>query len=161
MIKKTNTIKNELHQVIAHMMTCASDLFDLIDLENRALIQRNSDALTKLTPQKQDKLLRLEELESTRQLLISKNGYSSDAQGMEHCISDLNSEKLSSMWKNVLDQANELKKLNRINGNLINLTQRSVEFALNVLQGQIPDNKLYDIAGQEINTRQSRSLAKT
>jgi flagellar biosynthesis/type III secretory pathway chaperone len=158
---KANTITTELYQVIAQMMTCTSDLFSLIDMENRALIQRASDVLTKLTHQKQDKLTLLEELESTRKSILSNNGYATDAQGMEHCVNDSNSEKLSSMWNSLLEQVNELQKQNRVNGNLVNLTQRSVEYALNILQGQIPDNKLYDIAGQEINTRQSRSLAKT
>jgi flagellar biosynthesis/type III secretory pathway chaperone len=159
--QKADVITTELYQVIAKMMTCASDLLALIDLENRALIERDSDMLTQLTHQKQDKLVLLEGLESTRKSLISVSGYTTDAQGMEHCIGKLNSKKLSSMWRNLLDQTSELQKQNRINGNLVNLTQHSVEYALNILQGQIPENKLYDPAGQKISHRQSRSLAKT
>lgn len=142
-------------------MTCASDLFTLLESETQALTQRNPDALNRLIVEKQKKLLQLKELESTLKSILNTNDHAIDVEDMSRCIRELNSEDIGRMWKEFLNQIDKLQKQNRINGNLVNLTQRYVENTLHILQGEIPEDKLYDPAGQEINNRLSRSIAKT
>lgn len=150
-----------LLSVITETMTCTSDLLTLLESETQALTQRDHGTLENIIIAKQEKLNLLNELDATIKSIITKHGYSTDPDGTERFLGALNCEKINQNWKILLAQLDKLSKQNRINANLVNLTQRYVENTLHILQGKMPENKLYDPAGQEITSRQSRTIAKT
>lgn len=160
MTDKDRNPASELGHLIEETMTCAADLLIVLESENHAIAQRDSNALTELLTVKQAKISQLDALESKRKSLLTANGYPTDSQGMELCERDFNMDMLSGLWQRLLALFDQLQTQNRINGSLINLTRFAVERSLQIIQGKSPENKLYDPSGQEIASHPRRSLAK-
>lgn len=160
MTDKDKNIELELGRKIEESITCTSDLLIVMESENHAITQRDSNLLASLLAEKQIKMSLLEELESNRKKLLMKNGFPTDTQGMELFEREYNMGILSAQWQHLLELFDQLKTQNRINGSLINLTHFAVERSLQIIQGKSSENKLYDPSGQEIASHQCRSLAK-
>ena len=157
---EAGVLATELEAVVDQAIVIVNELLELLESELSALKSRDAQALTGLSELKQAKIQSLEQIDTRRRTLLKSNGYGTDSQGMEQCIDELGYDALSRAWKQLDKLLSQLQKRNRINGSVVNLTQRFVERSLNILQGRETEDRLYDPSGQKTSERQARSIAK-
>lgn len=128
----TNNV--QLQQVIDQEIVAMQSLSQLLDEEQQVLVDNESEKLEAITPNKNQLLTTVFELEKKRSELLLKTGYSNDADGMRQFLATITgSQSLENAWQNLLDISNKAQEKNRINGQLINRHLSKNQAALNIL----------------------------
>ena len=148
-MSSTNLSTPNLHQCLQEEVIAMTSLADLLSLEELALIDGNVEELSKLTQSKGKLISQLSKLEIERKAYLEKQGYSSDAKGMQDYFEKTSSEiSVVNNWKNLLDVSEKAKECNRTNGILINRQFIRNQNALSILQQTSPAESMYGANGQ-------------
>ena len=139
----------------------AQRLMSLLQDERNVLSTNDSSALENITNSK-EQLAEAIQI-STRQCgqYLQKAGFGDNNQSLSEYIktcSEPFSTKFESMWHNLQSILKQCQEENRINGKLINSSQRRIKQALSILQGQPVDEDLYGSGGKTVNTSSGNSL---
>ncbi|MBC3874995.1 flagella synthesis protein FlgN [Undibacterium flavidum] len=147
----TNTA--QLQQIIDQEIVVMQSLTQLLDEEQQVLVNNDSEKLESITPNKNQLLAQVIELEKNRSELLLNSGHSSDAKGMLNFFTantGNHSLKLENSWQSLLDISSQAQEKNRTNGLLINRHLSKNQAALNVLQsgGGHQAGSMYGADGQ-------------
>jgi flagella synthesis protein FlgN len=145
-----------LHQCLQAEIIAMTSLADILRLEELALIDGNVEELGKLTQGKSKLISTLAKMEIERKDDLEKQGYSTDAKGMQDYFDKNPSEvSASSDWKKLLEVSEKAKESNRTNGLLINRQFIRNQNALNILQQKSPSESMYGADGQSTSNSTS------
>jgi flagella synthesis protein FlgN len=148
-MNSTSLNSPKLHQCLQEEIIAMTSLASLLSLEELALIDGNVEELSKLTQNKGKLISQLSKLEIERKACLEKQGYSSDAKGMQEYIEKTSSEiSAEKDWKTLLDVSEKAKERNRTNGILINRQFIRNQNALSILQQTSPAESMYGANGQ-------------
>lgn len=148
-MNSTNLSTPKLHQCLQEEITAMTSLADLLRLEESALVDGNVEELGKLTQSKSKLISQLSKLEAERKSYLEKQGYSTDAKGMQEYFKKTTSEiSAADDWKKLLDISEKAKECNRVNGILINRQFIRNQNALSILQQNSPTESMYGANGQ-------------
>lgn len=129
----TNTV--QLQQIIDQEIVAMQSLSQLLDEEQQVLVNNESEKLESITPNKNQLLAKVIELEKKRGDLLLKTGYSNDADGMLQLFAaNTGSQSLENAWQSLLAVSSQAQEKNRTNGLLINRHLNKNQAALNILQ---------------------------
>ena len=129
----TNTL--QIQQVIEQEILVMQSLNQILDEEQMVLVNNEAEKLETITPNKNQLLAKVMELEKHRASALLQLGLSNDASGMRQLFVTKQSDpQLESSWQLLLSLSATAQEQNRTNGLLINRQINKNQATLNVLQ---------------------------
>lgn len=150
---------NSLAEILNQEIRMASQLKDFLYEEREILSENRLQELAELLPKKAELLQHMAQADQQRTELLKQMGVQGNEAIAEHC-STHSDQRISGLWAQLNELANECRNENRINGGAIQLASRRNEELMNLLfAGNQAQNNTYDASGK---TRQNsgRSIAK-
>ncbi|GHC26020.1 flagella synthesis protein FlgN [Aidingimonas halophila] len=125
---------------------CLSGLLDLLEEERRNLAVGRVDGerLNDLSERKRQWFEQLEQLESQRRHALQRLGYADTRQGSDQAARDAGCQD---EWQSFRDMAERVRRLNHLNGEIIQNRLSHNQRLLNFLH-EAADNGLYGADGQ-------------
>ena len=146
------TNSRKLQDFLDKEIVLMRSLDQLLIEEQTVLTNNEAEKLGTITPEKNNVLMQIVELEKNRNLFLSAIGHTPDAKGMQDFFATSeNSSNLESDWKNLLSISSEAQEKNRTNGLLINRQLSRNQSALNILQQNTQTGSMYGADGQSKN----------
>ena len=132
-----------------------------LERESNALAERDLDALNQAVAEKHQVVQSLERFTREQATLLGQGGFAPDGPGMEACLRDWDTEGLMRpVWERLQDVMARCRRLNQINGGVVNMQQRQTEQAIHILRGEDGRTQLYDPRGQAVSAESSRHITK-
>ncbi len=158
----TNTLSTDyLADYLEKGLERAQHLLSLLQDERNVLSKNDSSALENITNSKEELAEAIQI--STRQCrqYLQQAGFGDNSQSLSEYIkmcSEPFATKFEPMWHNLQSILKQCQEENRINGKLINSSQRRIKQALSILQGQPVDEDLYGSGGKSVTSSLGNSL---
>ncbi len=125
----------QIQQIINNEIDVMQSLVQLLEEEQQVLINNESEKLETITPNKNQLLSKVVELEKSRGQAILQLGLSNDADGMRQLFAANSSNvELTNAWQSLLSLSGTAQEQNKNNGLLINRQLSKNQAALNILQ---------------------------
>jgi flagella synthesis protein FlgN len=138
---------SQLLAALAAEHTALLDFVALLEREQGMLVENRTDQLLELSEQKSNDALGLNELAETRRSLLQKSIPELSIDTIHAWLAAHNPQGLS-VWHEVLALAERAQKLNRTNGELIQMKLRHNQQSLTVLSNAVNKANLYGPDGQ-------------
>jgi len=141
----------------------ASRLLQLLTNEREAISKSDADALEGITAEKKHIARQLENATQACMALLKQSDFSSDDKGMLDFFASCeepHAVQLSEQWNTLQGVLKQCKEENRINGQLLESSQRRIKQAIGILQGQPTDQELYGRKGKTLATSLTNSLTQ-
>ena len=104
---------------LAEEFALLDSLVELLKQEQQMLVSADTDALSELTPRKDQAIAQLAALSKQRHQHLGDAGFAAREAGMEAWLDSCKDAAASAAWQQVLDRTRVAKELNRVNGMLI------------------------------------------
>jgi len=152
---------HSLNELISKQLRDTSMLIDLLEQE-KAILARDPEAIEQLAAEKQPVISRLEVLHNESNSLLQQTGYAADRDGMQAFLAwcDNQDHTLSKHWDELLDNIENCRRLNQINGMVVEKSTQTLRQALAVLCGQTLSDVSYDASGATVSDAGGRAIAK-
>lgn len=119
----------------------------LLEREQEMLVENRTDQLLKLSEQKSGDALKLNELAQARRALLKNHLPQLDADAIRAWLTTHNPEGLA-VWQKILVLAEHASRVNRANGEVIQMKLRHNQQTLTVLSNAVNKANLYGPDGQ-------------
>lgn len=147
--------------MLQHDLDAARELISLLGTERELLETRQHDALPALIEQKNTHLHLLDHHAGERHAVLQNLGLKASAEGWETLLQrDPALATHLPLWQEVKEAVSECKRLNDINGKLINRSQQTLVRLLDLVRGKTAAPELYNAAGASTATPYSNTVAK-
>ncbi len=157
----TDHTARELGELIAQETRCAQRLLKSLEDEQTLIVCRDTDALARITSEKERDITELQTLAKARARLLQAAGRSPDRSGVEDYLRGCDPDGTLYARTRERDRVlSRCQRLNRINGGILELTRRGVEQALALLHHRATEDGTYGPAGRPVGQTGSRSLCK-
>ena len=152
--------RSELSGMLENELEQTEILTDLL-IKEKSTISGDNESLLKISTEKKKILDALENYNSRRNAFMQAHGFSPTRDGIESCISwcDKNNT-LANKWILLKTNISQCKKLNLLNGSIVDNSLRSIKQALSILYGQQENLNTYSSDGHENKNTLGRSIAK-
>ncbi len=151
-------------QLAALLTQCVAEaclLEQALEREGAALARRDLDGLHDAIAQKRQHVATLEQASQAQNALLRSHGYETNAHGMETCLRDWDQEgQLRSVWERLAEVMQNCRRLNQINGGVVESSRHRVEQAIQILRGGESPVDVYGPHGRSISNGHSRSIAQ-
>lgn len=129
----TNT--TQLQLIIDQEIEVMRSLSQILDEEQLVLVNNEAEKLETITPNKNQLLAKVVDLEKHRVSVLQQLGVSNDTSGMRQLFAaNLHNPKFEASWQSLLSLSAEAQEKNRTNGLLITRQLNKNQATLNVLQ---------------------------
>jgi len=139
----------------------AQQLMKLLQDERHILSSNDGAALEAVTDSKQQLAQTIQASTRICSQLLDKAGFGNDARSLSNYIqscAEPHASKFKVTWEKLQSILKQCQDENRINGKLINSSQRRIKEALSIIQGQPVEEDLYDRGGETVNQSSGNSL---
>ncbi|MCU7893432.1 MAG: flagellar protein FlgN [Candidatus Thiodiazotropha sp. (ex Ustalcina ferruginea)] len=148
-------------QILKTETVQTQSLLDLLRMEYEMLQSSSSQALQDLLEKKKQQLISVETVVTTHNQFLEQQGLSIDKQGTDTFLHQCNdNEQLLDMWHRLTSLLEACRSQNEINGGAVQLNQRHVSQALDILRGISERDKTYGPSGESRPNSTSKSLGK-
>lgn len=144
-------------EILAKEGSLLEQFIELLEQEQKALVEGANDALPGLAEQKSRMSERLLAYEQERALLQSREGIGTDKGQVGAWLSRLAADAASE-WEKFLDLVSRAKDLNDLNGRLIGERLKNNQQAIHALMAAANQTATYGPKGQSLTGNFSRSL---
>ena len=141
-----------LQAVLEDQLETSRALREILTMEQRAIADRDYDALNQCGEDKQTQLMRLESLEVERRQFF-------EAMNVD-VKSDPEDAVLADLWHSVLDMLAGCQKANEVNGAMVRTQSTQIQRALDLLAGREGPNAVYEANGMATTGSSPRTIAK-
>jgi len=155
--------KEQIAAILKQQIEAASDLQDLLTQERAALESRDLEAFDKIVAEKQTLVSQLDDLERTRNTLVTQAGYSGEPEKFDdYLTAEDQGSRLTKQSEQLRSILSECFQLNRINAGMVELSYHYLNQSLAVLRGtEGPQKDTYGPQGKTIESSDSqRTIAK-
>ncbi|MBR7798791.1 flagella synthesis protein FlgN [Undibacterium fentianense] len=129
------TNASQLKQIIEQEVQVMQSLSLLLSEEQQVLVNNESEKLELITPNKNQLLTQIVELEKSRSHAMNQLGLPNDAKGMQALFSgDADAKALQSLWQTLIQISSTAQEQNKTNGLLINRQINKNQATLSILQ---------------------------
>lgn len=151
----------ELVQTLEHI---SSQLNDILEQEQTVLKAQDSQQLTILSVKKKSLVSALENHTKTVHIFLHNMNVKKGLYGLSNLISEIKSETekqlLSTSWLRTQTLSEANKKINEVNGSIIELNRRHTQRSLDVLRGQVgATSSTYGADGHAMKNKISRNIS--
>lgn len=141
----------------------ANGLLELLAEERNALAKNNGKEIENIAQQKR-KLAEQLELSAGRRsshLQETHNMATADIRDyLDDCASTESGQELNALWQQLSTSLNQCREQNRLNGSILESSQRSIKQAIALLQGQGQEGELYGRAGKTVSSTSGHSFTR-
>lgn len=144
-------------------VTYATDLLELLSAERDALSKNDSNELEAVAKQKRELAEQLETSAERRSkhLLETTGLATADMQDyIDNAPSTDDQQPLKVLWEQLIEVLSQCREQNRLNGSILESSQRSIKQAIALLQGHGQAGELYGRAGKTISSASAHSLTR-
>lgn len=134
------------------------ELAAILKQEQTVLLKSSHDDLVKLAETKSQCILRIAELSQVRYGLVKNAGFSANEVGMRLFIETSTEESLKNIWRELIEDIQAVKEVNRVNGLLITKMMAKNSQALQILNNQHRNSGVYGPDGQTTRNK-SRGIS--
>lgn len=132
-----------------------------LERESNALAERDLQALNQAVAEKQQLVVSLERLTREQTQLMRTAGFDADAMGMAACLRAWDEQGLMTpLWERLQTVMGRCKRLNQINGGVVETQRQQVDQAIHILRGEDPRTELYGPSGHTVTGDASRHISK-
>ncbi len=154
----------QLELIFQQQINAAKELYQLLQDENEALIQRNYERTMQLIQLKQLKSTKIDVLSSQLSKLFASTHITDSHDALDKLIKELPAQagnSLKQMRSNLEQITLSCQDQNIINGQIIAVNKQSAETALAMLRGQLSASELtYGAGGQPIQDKSAKPISK-
>ncbi len=150
-----------LDQILGRQLSGTTRLIDTLKHE-KAVLTSDPEAVERLAEEKRQLVSQLEELHHESNSLLQQTGYAGDSDGMQAFLAwcDDSEQTLHKHWQHLLENIESCRRLNQINGMVVEKSTQTLRHALAILSGQTVTDISYDASGARISDNDGRALAK-
>jgi flagellar biosynthesis/type III secretory pathway chaperone len=153
--------QRQLSQLLEKELDATQRMLEILKQEHQALIEKDADKITHSSEEKLAQLKALEALFSQRDHYLSSLGVDTKKSGLASLLQPLPADRpLARQWQQLLQLAEALQRQNDINGSIVNLSQRHISMALDILTGQASGTPTYGPSGKASSNKSSGRVAK-
>jgi len=155
------TQHDELQALLRREVECASQLVDILRCEFETLKRGNGQSLQQIVAQKSQGINALAHLSSQRQQWLTAAGYPKTDSAIDEYIQHADAARrmpIAELRRSLRALAEEAKRLNEINGGVIETSRRYLEHALAILQNRGAEVELYSPTAKTSYGPRSHSL---
>jgi flagellar biosynthesis protein FlgN len=132
-----------------------------LERESNALAERDLEGLNRAVAEKHQLVQSLERITREQSALLRSGGFAVDGAGMESCLRDWDTDGLMRpVWYRLQDVMARCRRLNQINGGVVETHRRQTEQAIHILRGEDNRTELYDPHGHAVSSGPSRHISK-
>lgn len=152
---------DELDALLTQGVREACLLESALERESTALAERDLDGLNRAVAEKHQLVHSLERITRRQTDLLEGAGFAADGPGMEHCLRAWDHQGLMRpLWERLQDVMGRCRRLNQINGGVVESQRRGTEQAIHILRGEDAHTELYDPSGRTVSAGPSRPISK-
>jgi len=160
----TTKSPEQLIELIQMLESISGQLNSTLKKEQAILKLNDSQQLTELSNEKKALVSNLENHTKTIHLFLKNMNINKGLYGFSDFLSQIKSGDtktlLKDAWLNIQTLADDNKKLNHINGSIIELNRRHTQRSLDILRGQInTTTSTYGSDGQTMKSKISRNIS--
>jgi flagella synthesis protein FlgN len=156
-----NTSAQRLDTLLTQAVREACLLESALERESNALAERDVEALNQVVAEKQQLVQTLERVTREQSELLRKAGFDTDAAGMSACLKSWDEEGLMvPVWQRLQTVMGRCKRLNQINGGVVETQRQQVDQAIHILRGEDARTELYGPSGHTLSSGPSRHISK-
>lgn len=150
-----------LDELLTKQLADTAALIRLLEQE-KSILTSDPEAVEQLAAQKQQVISRLEFLHNESNSLLQQTGYAGDRNGMQAFLAWCDNKEclLHKRWEALLENIENCRRLNQINGMVVEKSTQTLRHALAILCGQSITDISYDASGTTISDNSGRPLAK-
>jgi len=158
-----NTPK-QLIELLQNLEGISKQFNEVLSSEKEALEAPDSEKLLALSSIKKELAQRLEKSTKTTHVFLNNINIHKGLYGLNSFIKGLKpsdvQRKISQLWQNVQNLSDDNKRLNDLNGSIIELNKRYTQRSLDVLRGQVGSSAsaTYGADGQAMKSKLSRNI---
>ena len=154
----------QLVELIRKLENISSELNSVLKQEQAILKSQDSKQLMTLSKEKKTLVSELEKHTKTTHIFLNNMKINKGLYGLSSFISKLkpsdSKELFSTLWSSIETLSEGNKKLNAINGSIIELNRRHTQRCLDVLRGQVgTSTATYGSNGQTMKSKISRNIS--
>ena len=142
----------------------ATELLELLSAERNALSKNNGNALEAVAKQKRLLAEQLETSAERRSKHLFETTGLATADMQEYLDSSAsstdNQQPLKELWEQLVEILAQCREQNRLNGSILESSQRSIKQAIALLQGHGQSGELYGRAGKTLSNASAHSLTR-
>ncbi|HIG78505.1 MAG TPA: flagellar protein FlgN [Cycloclasticus sp.] len=155
---------DQLTQLLQTLESISKQLNDALILEKSVLETPDNQQLLDVSAIKKERVSSLESHTKATHLFLKNRGVNKGLYGLQALISTLTPKDkktlVSELWLNIQSLSDANKKLNDVNGSIIELNRRYTQRSLDVLRGQVGgSHSTYGADGQSMKSKISRNLS--
>lgn len=152
---------DELQALLRREVECAGQLINILRCEFKALKQGDSVNLQQIVAQKSQSISALTRLSSERQQWLTAAGYPTADSAIDEYIQQMDAARrmpIEELRRSLRTLAQQAKRLNEINGGVVETSRRYLEHALAILQNRGAEVELYSPTAKTSHGPRSHSL---
>ncbi len=157
------TLESQIAGLITQQLINAKELLTLLEQEQQALVDGESEALMTILSEKEKQARQMAAVQNQLTTLAQSHNYTDPENGLVDFIKNSDtSGNLFPEWSALLNIAESCRRLNEANGATVNLKKRFNDNALAILRGQIGGGNAttYSKAGVSSGAKGSHILHK-
>ena len=164
-IENSNSLEHSASiflEIIADELNAWKELKKTLSEEFNILLNKELNSLSDITNKKESHCEALEHQNQIREDFLNQLSLNNDKSGIDTFLLTLpiaNQDKIRPVWQQIQDTASECKKANEVNGHIIERSQKTTHWLLNLLRGKTLTPKLYGSDGNERNGGETLHLA--
>jgi flagella synthesis protein FlgN len=137
---------------------CTTALQQLLQQEQQALIDADTEAVMALLAEKNQLVASLKPLAAVREQALLAAGHPASQAGMQAWLASTTASSTAAVqcWSRLMALSRTAQQMNRINGLLIQRHMINNQAALDILQGRPAHGNVYGPKGQTAQSTQSR-----
>ncbi len=161
---KDRALFEEVRAVIERETALIVELNTILRAETDVLQSPDAAGLAEVLEQKVSPLAAINESKATRYAILRSVHYPESEDGWASLVSDLDAIEsdqhitLANLLQILRGELMQSRTLNRVNAEIINRSMFSVHHLLNILRGNIPENKIYSESGEPVNINNKPSI---
>ncbi|OGT21939.1 MAG: hypothetical protein A2342_05455 [Gallionellales bacterium RIFOXYB12_FULL_54_9] len=140
-------VVQELFDALSDELLAVQDFVELLQQEQRLLMENETEQLLNLAERKSARALKLNELGEIRRNLLRKQLRELSRETI-HSWLKINSPEGLALWHKIITLAEQSQEINTINGELIQMKLRHIQQTLTALGGAVRQASLYGPDGQ-------------
>lgn len=151
----------KLGVLLTQCVTEACLLEQALEQEGASLARRDLDGLHAAIAQKRRHVAALEQASQAQHALLQMHGYETNTHGMERCLRDWDLDgNLQVIWERLAQVMQNCRRLNQINGGVIESSRHRVEQAIQILRGGETPVDTYGPHGRSVSHAPPRPIAR-
>ena len=155
------SVVDQMQELLERAVREAHLLEVALDQETSALSNLDTDALNEAVARKHRLATSLEQVTREQGDLLLAGGFARDASGMDACLRAWDQEGIMRpLWDRLQAVMERCRRLNQVNGGVVQTHYRQVTQAIQVLRGEDPRMELYDPHGRTHGGGVSRHISE-